>query len=496
MIIRNTKKALNKTKFSIPSIHNNFKHKIIQDYDGGNLSFEGGILPLAKIDEKYGITSRLAKCFTDFRRSNLTEFSVEELLKQIIYAISMGYEDHNDHDKLCKDPAIATAVGRKYPDGSDRKRKRDKGKALAGKSTINRLINTSPETDGKDRSKKIRAEFEHIAELFVEIFLDAMGDEPDEIILDFDNTDIPVYGNQENKFYHGYYDKDCFLPLYCFCNGFPLLAQLNEASEDGAKRVTEFLEWVIPMIRERWKDTKILFRGDSGFQRDNIMTWLENHKKMLYVIAIGKNPRLDKMVKPVLEEAKLIYKKKLEAGEIAYGDTITIYRDIYYQTKDTWSTERRVVVKCEYSEEKVVNEKNKKEKIESHQNIRHVATNLKEEDVDAETIYKDIYCPRGEMENRIKEQQLCLFADRTSSHKFYSNQMRVWMATYGYVLFHLLRITCLRGTKLEKARCDTIRLQLLKIGAQIKITARRIIFKLSSSFAEKELYLMVMNRLC
>jgi hypothetical protein len=159
MKLKNTKKSLNKTKISIASIHNKFKHKIIQDYDGGNLSNEGGVLHLAKIDEKYGVTSRLAKCFTDFRRSNLTEFSVDELLKQIIYANAMGYEDHNDHDKLCKDPAIATAVGRKYPDGSDRKRKGDKGKSMAGKSTINRLINTSPETDGKNRTKKIRAEF-------------------------------------------------------------------------------------------------------------------------------------------------------------------------------------------------------------------------------------------------------------------------------------------------------------------------------------------------
>jgi hypothetical protein len=496
MIIKKTKKALNKTKFIVPSIFNQHKRKIVHRDDGGIISANGGILPFAKIDEIYEVTSRLAKCFTDFRNSNLTEFSVVELLRQIIYGNAMGYKDHNDHDEIAKDPAMATAVGRKCPDGSDRKKECDIGKGLSGKSTVNRFINTSPETDGKNRTKKIRPEFEAIAELFVEIFLDAVGKAPKQIILDFDNTDIPVYGNQENKFFHGYYDKDCFLPLYCFCNGFPLLAQLNEASEDGAARVTEFLEWAIPMIRERWKKTKILFRGDSGFQRDNIMTWLENHKKMLYVIAIGKNPRLDKMVKPVLEEAKLIYKNKLEAGEIVYGETITIYRDIYYQTRDTWSRERRVVVKCEYSEEKVVNKVNKKEKIESHVNIRHVVTNIKKEDVDAETIYKDIYCPRGEMENRIKEQQLCLFADRTSSHKFYSNQMRVWMATYGYVLFHLLRITCLQGTKLEKARCDTIRTKLLKIGAQIKVTARRIIFKLSSSFTEKELYFMVMKRLC
>jgi hypothetical protein len=212
-------------------------------------------------------------------------------------------------------------------------------------------------------------------------------------------------------------------------------------------------------------------------------------------MGMGKNSRLNKKVRPVIEEAKQVYKKKLEAGKIAFVDTIKIYRNISYRTKDSWNSERRICVKCEYREAYETVDNSEEKKVVSHINIRHVVTNIEKEDIGAKAIYKDAYCPRGEMENRIKEQQLCLFADRTSSTKFYSNQMRVWMATYGYVLLHLLRITGLRGTKLEKARCDTIRLKLLKIGAQIKVTARRVIFKLSSSYTEKKLYTTVMNRL-
>ncbi|MDA3864402.1 MAG: IS1380 family transposase [Deltaproteobacteria bacterium] len=483
-------------KNSIPTINKIFKYLVAQNFEGGQITSDGGVYLLAQIDNIYEITGRLSKCFTDYRNEKLIEFDVEKILRQITYGYCLGYEDHNDHDELNSDPALAAAVGIDSPDGSGRKSEKNKGKPLAGKSTINRFINTPPDTDGKDRSKKIRPEFEKIAELFVEIFLDAMGDEPDEIILDFDNTDIPVYGNQENKFFHGYYDKDCFLPLYCFCNGFPLLAQLNEASEDGAARVTDFLEWAIPMIRERWENTKILIRGDSGFKRDEIMSWIEKRENLYFVLGMGKNSRLNEMVKEVVEEAKLIYKKKLETEKIALGDTIKIYRNISYRTKDSWSRKRRICVKCEYSETLEAVENSEEKEIVSHVNVRHVVTNIKNEDIGAETIYKDTYCPRGEMENRIKEQQLCLFADRTSSTKFYSNQMRVWMATYGYVLLHLLRITGLKGTKLEKARCDTIRLKLLKIGAQIKVTARRVIFKLSSSYTEKKLYSTVINRLC
>jgi hypothetical protein len=441
------------------------RREVVGGFDGGIITSDGGAILLRELEQRRGIIRRFADCFVDHRDPDLTEHSVYELLLQRVGALALGYEDVVDHDTLRHDPLLAVLAGKADPTGAGRLRRRDQGKPLAGKSTLNRLELTPPGADAQSRYKKIVAQCSSIEDAFVELFLAAHPTPPARITLDLDATDDPVHGSQLGRFFHGYYGHYCFLPLYIFCGEHLLCAKLRPSDIDASAGAIDQLARIVAIIRRRWPQVRITIRGDSGFCREQIMSWCE-HNGVDFVLGLAKNRRLVARIADELRQAEAQYK--------ATGKPARLFKDFDYQTLKSWSQVRRTIGKAEH--------------LAAGRNPRFVVTSLSRDEYDAATLYEKEYCQRGEMENRIKEQQLYLFADRTSAQTMRANQLRLWFSAMAYTLLVALRQHGLAGTELQSARCDTIRLKLFKIGALIRVTVRRIVLCLSEAYPCQEVF--------
>ncbi|MDA1373074.1 MAG: IS1380 family transposase [Proteobacteria bacterium] len=427
------------------------RQEVTGRFDGGRMTSDGGGLLLREVDHRIGMLTRLGSCFADYRQQAFIEHSIHDLVAQRVYGLALGYEDLNDHDHLRADSVLALLVGKHDLTGKKRKRQQDSGNPLAASSTLNRLELSTHEEAAAHRYKKIAFNPEQADRLLVDLFVESYEKPPSEIWLDLDATDDPLHGQQELRFFHGYYRHYCYLPLYIFCGEHLLCARLRPSDQDGAAGSVEELERIVTQIRSYWPKTRIVIRGDSGFCRDAIMTWCEDNK-VYYLLGIARNQRLRRSLGREMEEAR---REHRETGKSAKR-----YRDFRYRTRKSWSQERRVVGKAEY--------------LPGKENPRFVVTNLPQRQAKAKRLYEKLYCIRGEMENRIKEQQLGLFADRTSTATFRANQLRLYFSSFAYVLMHGLRRLGLEGTQHARAQCTTIRVKLLKIAARIRITVRRV----------------------
>jgi len=454
------------------AFHSLGRREVVARFDGGRITSDAGGLLLSEVEQATGILRQFSDCFFDYRDPDLIEHSVRELVSQRVYAIALGYEDLNDHDDLRHDPLLAVMVGKPDPLGEDRLLARDRGKALAGKSTLNRLELTRVGATASDRYKKIVAHQASIEQLFLDVFLRAHYRPPREIVLDLDATDDPVHGHQLGRFFHGYYGHYCYLPLYIFAGQHLLCAKLRPADIDAASGSVQELERIVGEIRRRWPRVRIVVRADSGFCRENIMAWCERNR-VDYVLGLARNERLQEAIRGELYEA---WEYLQETGEPA-----RVFRDFEYQTLESWSRPRRVIGKAE--------------QLPGGPNPRFIVTSLGKGEVDGQTLYEDVYCARGDMENRIKEQQLALFADRTSAETMRANQLRLWFSSVAYVLLSELRRRGLAGTAWAGAQCDTIRLKLLKIGAQVQVTVRKVWVSLSEAYPYQELFAAVYHHL-
>ena len=441
-------------------------------FDGGAITSDAGGLLLREVEAKTGILRRFAACFTDHRDPERVEHSVGELLAQRVFALALGYEDLNDHDALRHDPLLAVLVGKADPTGQDRRRHEDRGKSLAGKSTLNRLELTPVGADEKSRYKKVVARHRDIEAFFVETFLALHPQPPQEIVLDFDATDDPIHGHQLGRFFQGYYDSYCYLPLYVFCGEHLLCAKLRPSDIDGAAGAVKQLAKIVERIRRQWPEVRIIVRGDSGFCREPLMRWCAENC-VDYVFGLAKNARLQRILGQELHQAKMQFE--------ATGRPARVFKEFTYQTRKSWSRPRRVVGKAEH--------------LAKGSNPRFVVTSLSPEELQARPLYEDLYCARGEMENRIKEQQLCLFADRTSCATMRANQLRLWLSSVAYTLLAALRQFGLQGTEMAQARCDTIRLKLLKLGALVRTTVRRVWISFSESCPYQRVFAQVYENL-
>jgi Transposase DDE domain group 1 len=416
-------------------------------FDGGAITSDAGALLLGATDRAIGLVGRFAACFADGRRPDLIEHAVATLVGQRVFGIALGYEDLSDHDDLRHDPALAVVAGKLAARRSD-------CAPLAGKSTLNRLELSRPKPT---RYHRIACDGRAIERLFVALFLEAHRTAPKQIILDLDATDDPLHGHQEGRFFHGYYDCYCYLPLYVFCGRHLIAARLRRANIDASAGAVEEIEPIVAQIRARWPRTRILLRADSGFAREALMAWCERHR-VDYVFGLARNPRLVSGIEAALAQAKT------EADES--GKPARRFTEFPWATLDSWSRRRRVIAKAEWTQ--------------GEANPRFIVTSLKPSEVAARHLYEEVYCARGEMENRIKECQGDLFADRTSAATMRANQLRLWFASMAYVLMCALRRIGLPHTQFAEATCGTIRLKLLKIGALVRISVRRVKFAMAS----------------
>jgi hypothetical protein len=431
------------------------RRAVVAGFDGGDITSNGGALLLGQLDRGLGLVRRFAQCFSDRRDPRYVEHQVETLLGQRIFGLVLGYEDLNDHDELRKDPTFAVLAGKLRPV------LRSDCEALAGKSTLNRLEHT-PKRHGS-KYHKIDCDGAQVDALLVELFLEAHERAPGEIVLDLDNTDMPLYGGQEGRFFHGYYDEYCYLPLYVFCGRHLLLARQRRANVAGSAGAIEEMARIVAQIRRKWPRVHIILRADSGFSNDALMGWCEANG-VDFVFGLARNTRLEAALGEQLATAKQLC--------LMSGKPARVFRDFYYRTNDSWSRARRVVGKAEHTLEGA--------------NPRFVVTSLKRTRIahDARALYEDLYCGRGEAENRIGE-QFELFADRMSSATMQANQLRMWFSAMAYVLVDTLRRVGLRHTQFADAAVQTIRLKLFKLGAQVRTSVRRIHFALASGCPNK-----------
>jgi Transposase DDE domain group 1 len=433
-------------------------------FDGGAITSDAGGLLLREAEKRTGIIQGFAACFSDHRDPELIEHSARALVAQRVYALALGYEDLNDHDELRGDPLLGVLAEKEDPSGESRARARDRGKALAGKSTLNRLELSGPRVSAEERYKKIALDTEAVDRWLVEIFLQAHPTPPAQIVLDLDATDDPVHGNQEGRFFHGYYGHYCYLPLYIFCGDHLLCARLRPSNIDASAGSLEEVKRIVAQIRQRWPAVKMTMRGDSGFCREELMAWCEQ-EGVHYVLGLAKNERLKAEIAEELEQARQQY---VETGKAA-----RVFKEFLYQTRRSWGRARRVVAKAEH--------------LEKGSNPRFVVTSLPAEEWAAQRLYEELYCARGEMENRIKE-QLVLFADRTSTAYLRSNQIRLYFSSVAYALMEALRRLGLKGTELAQAQCSTIRLKVLKIGALVRITVRKVWVSMAGGYPYGDLF--------
>lgn len=431
--------------------------EVVGGFAGGDISSDGGALLLREVERNTGVVRRFAGCFTDYRNPKLIEHTVEQLVAQRIFGLALGYEDLIDHDDLRHDPLLALLAGRSDPTGQDRRRERDQGTPLAGKSTLNRLELTPPDATRKSRYKKIAINKRAAERFFVEVFVKAQPAPPARIVLDLDATDAILHGHQQGRFFHGYYGNYCYLPLYVFCGEFLLCARLRPSCIDASAGCVKIVARIVEQIRAAWPQVQIVLRGDSGFCRETLMAWCEA-QRVDYILGLARNDRLVAEIAAELEQARAAFESS--------GQASRVFKDFSYQTRESWSRARRVIGKAEH--------------LEKGANPRFVVTSLPAASqdpvrgLDARALYEDEYCARGEMENRIKEQQLYMFADRCSAATLRANQQRLWLSAAAYVLMQALRRLGLKGTSLEKAQCHTIRAKLLKIGTHIRVTVRKV----------------------
>jgi hypothetical protein len=439
--------------------------KVVAGFDGGMISSDAGGLLLREVALATELLRQFSACFVDYRNQRFVEHSVQELVSQKAIGLCLGYEDVVDHEMLRFDPLFATLCGKEDPSGESRRHQRDRGKACAGKSTLNRLETCEGFWIG---DKKIVADTDRIERFFVKAFVNNhRGGAPRRIILDLDVTDNELHGKQEGRFFHGHYDCYCYLPLYIYCGDDLLAVKLRTADADPAEGVTEELDRVVGLIRSRWKHVQIVIRGDSGLCREELMRWCED-RKLFYVLGLARNTRLVDRIKKHLRRSHVQYART--------GLPARRYLSFYYRTRQSWSRSRRVIAKAEYTEGK--------------ENPRFIVSNLpREELTSAQDLYEKLYCARGEMENRIKEQQLYLFADRSSCMTMKANQLRLWFSALAYVLMNELRRRALQGTELAQATCQTIRLKLFKIGALVRVSVRRVAVSFSTGYPYRELFL-------
>jgi hypothetical protein len=427
-----------------------FSRQVTARFDGGQQTSDAGCLLLREGDRRLNLLSRFAACFVDGRDPNRIEHSVQEMVSQRVYGMALGYEDLNDHELLRHDPLLAVMSGRT-----------DTESALAGKSTLNRM-----ELSGKkeDRYKKILCDTEAIDRLLVDVFVESYAKAPGQIVLDLDATDFAIHGRQEGRFFHGFYDHYCYLPLYIFCDNHLLAARLRQSNIDGSAGSLKEVERIVGHIRQSWPRVRIILRADSGFCRDGLMDWCE-HNAVDFVFGLARNSRLETTLAPRMREA---------AAEFAQtGQRARIFTEFQYETLDSWSRPRRVIGKAEHTEGKA--------------NPRFVVTSLDAQSWPPQQLYEALYCARGDMENRIKE-QLSLFADRVSAETMQANQIRIYFSAIAYLLVDGLRRLALDGTDMARAQVGTIRLRLLKIGARLRITVRRIWISMAASYPHQQLF--------
>ena len=435
--------------------------KVVGEFAGGTITSDAGALLLREADRTHSLLKRFAECFADHRNPKLIEHPVEQLVAQRVIGLCLSYEDLNDHEFLRKDPLLAAVCGQGDVEGRRRRRRRDRGAALAGKSTLNRLELAASDGGAPHRYRKIVVHPYSIDELLIDVFLEQYRQAPEEIVLDVDATDDPLHGNQEGRFFNGYYDRWCYLPLYIFCGQHLLHARLRRSDCDPLQGVLPALAMIYGKVAGRWPDTRIVVRGDSAFCREEVMSFCER-RKLHYVLGLAKNSIVTEMLAPTMAMSKEQYLHDA-------GPTIRRYADLNYRTTSrSWSRTRRVVGKAEFSA--------------AGENPRFVVTSFSGEECDAQTLYEQKYCARGDMENRIKEQQLYLFADRTSTGLFKANQLRLWFSSIAYVLMHLLRSIGCAGTEFAGAQCHSLRLRLLKIGALVKLSVRRVTVHMASGY--------------
>jgi Transposase DDE domain group 1 len=437
--------------------------QVISAFDGGAITSDAGALLLGATDRAIRLVERFAACFTDHRTAEAVEHRISTLVGQRVFGIALGYEDLIDHDQLRHDPVMAVLAGKL-------KARRPECAPLAGKSTLNRLEHAP--AGEPSRYHKIGHDQSAIERLFVELFLDAHRSPPKQIILDLDATDDPIHGHQEGRFFHGYYNCYCYLPLYIFCGRHLLAAKLRRSNIDASAGALEEVTRIVAQIRQRWPRVRILLRADSGFAREALMSWCEQHR-VDYVFGLARNARLETEIAPELTQA--------EALSRASGMAARLFKDFRWTTLDSWSRKRRVVAKAEWTH--------------GGANPRFVVTSLRTAVCEARHLYETVYCARGEAENRIKECQLDLFADRTSTATMRANQLRLWFASMAYVLMCALRRTGLRHTQFTEATCGTLRLRLLKVGALVKISCRRIKLAMASAFPCQQEYALAHVRL-
>jgi hypothetical protein len=434
------------------------RRAVVADFAGGDITSNAGALLLGQLERGLGLVRRFAGCFTDRRDRRFVEHQVETLVGQRVFGLALGYEDLNDHDELRKDPSFAVLAGKLAPV------LRDDCEALAGKSTLNRLEHT-PKRHA-DKYHKIDCRPEQVEALLVDLFIEDHERAPRQIVIDLDATDVPLHGHQEGRFFHGYYDSYCYLPLYVFCGRHLLAAKLRRSNIDASAGALEEVARIIAQIRQHWARVRIILRADSGFARDDLMAWCEANR-VDYVFGLARNRRLEAALAPHLAEAA----RQCAAS----GEPTRLFRDFRYRTIDSWSRARRVVGKAEHTLQGA--------------NPRFVVTSLVGSLWNARGLYEDLYCARGEAENRIGE-QFELFAERASSATMAANQLRLWFSAFAYVLIDQLRRIALRHTTFADAAVSTIRLKLLKIGARVRTSVRRIHFAMASGCPDQDAFAM------
>src|SRR2546423_2476151 len=419
---------------------------VVADFGGGTLTSNAGVLLLAKADAAVGIIGSFAACFRDGRNQGLIEHTTRTMVGQRVLGIALGHEDLVDHDDLRHDPVIGTVMGKLTP-------RRKECAALAGKSTLSRLEHAPEEGEGRapPRYHKISHDGPAIERTFVDIALRSQPRAPEVMVIDLDAPDSPLHGHQEGRFFHGYYDCYCYLPLFVFWDRHLLAAKLRPANIDAAAGSVEEVARIVAQLRERWPATRIVIRADSGFCRDELMSWCEAND-VHFVLGLARNERLVAQIARELDEA--------QAAHDATGRAARVFKDFSWSALDSWSHRRRVIAKAEWTH--------------GEANPRFIVTSLPDDVIDGAKLYEKVYCQRGEMENRIKECQLDLLAGRMPTATMRANQLRLWFASMAYVLMCALRRIALAGTELARATCATIRMKLLKIGAQVTVSARRI----------------------
>jgi hypothetical protein len=447
------------------------------DFTGGTLSSDGGLLLLRDLDTRLQIGKRLSKCFIDKRDQRFVQHQLEALVSQRLFALCAGYEDLNDHNRLREDPLIAMTVGKSDPTGNDRGGQ-NKGKPLAAASTLNRLELGNEK--GSAHYRKIKPQALMMEELLIKVGVETLAPDTTEVVLDFDATDSIIHGLQEGRFFNAYYDNYCYLPLYCFMGDVPLWAQLRPCNIDASRGTVEALQKIVSAIRNRCPNSRIIVRGDSGFCREEVMSWCENND-VFYCLGLARNSRLLEKLDDALFRARLT--------ACLTGGYARVFTDFNYQTRDSWAIARRVIGKAEI--------------IKKGENPRFIVTNLPKDGFEqdqmnrftATACYEEFYCARGEMENRIKEQQMDLFADRTSTHYMDSNQLRLYFSTFAYFLVERLRCLTLKGTQLAQATAGTIRLKIFKIAASLSFSVRRVHIRFASAFPFREIFSLVHKRI-